>query len=123
MLDTVKISFNLVCTIKRDAERRWVASCPKLDVFSQGRTEEQARAALKEAIELWIESCLERHTLDEALRECGFQKVSMSKEQAIQAREVIVIEPRPSGDDAPLSTFNLSVTIPAYQAAAALAHV
>jgi predicted RNase H-like HicB family nuclease len=119
VLDTVKISFNLVCTVKRDSERRWVASCPKLEVVSQGKTEEQARAALKEAIELWIESCFERHTLEEALRECGFERVS--KEEAARAREVIVIEPHRLCDD--VGTFNLDVTIPAYQAAAALAHV
>jgi predicted RNase H-like HicB family nuclease len=121
VLDTVKISFNLVCTVKRDAERRWVASCPKLEVVSQGKTEEQAKASLKEAIELWIESCFERHTLEEALRECGFHKVST--EEAARAREVIVIEPRRLSDDASIGTFNLDVTIPAYQAAAALAHV
>ncbi len=115
-MDTMKVTFNLVCTTRRDAENRWVASCPRLDVFSQGPTELQAKAALQEAIELWVESCLERETLEEALVECGFHRIS--KEEAVQSHEVFLIEPGSAGD---VSTFNLALTIPAYQAAAALA--
>jgi predicted RNase H-like HicB family nuclease len=34
----------------------YVALCPELDVASQGRTVEEARANLREAVELFLES-------------------------------------------------------------------
>ncbi len=38
-------------------EEEWyVARCPELDVTSQGKTFEEARENLKEAVELYIES-------------------------------------------------------------------
>ena len=37
----------------------WVALCPEVDVASQGDTIEQARANLREAVELFLESANE----------------------------------------------------------------
>ena len=34
----------------------WVALCPELDVASQGNSVEEARANLREAVELFLES-------------------------------------------------------------------
>jgi len=34
----------------------WVALCPELDVASQGETIEEARANLREAVELFLET-------------------------------------------------------------------
>lgn len=34
----------------------WVALCPELDVASQGRTVEKAKANLREAVELFLET-------------------------------------------------------------------
>ncbi len=50
-----------------------VASCPALDVHSQGETREAARQNLAEAVSLFLISCFERGTLDAALKECGFK--------------------------------------------------
>lgn len=69
---SVSLSIRLQCYSRRDGAQ-WVAACPSLDVVSQGPTEAVARASLREAIELWIESCLERETLESALREVGFR--------------------------------------------------
>ena len=49
-----------------------MASCPVLDVFSQGTTREDARKNLEEALQLFLTSCIERGTLDEVLKDCGF---------------------------------------------------
>ena len=49
-----------------------VASFPALDVASQGRTKNEAARNLIEATQLFLESCFERGTLDEVLKECGF---------------------------------------------------
>jgi len=37
----------------------WVALCPELDIASQGDTIEQARANLREAVELFLEAASE----------------------------------------------------------------
>lgn len=52
--------------------RAWVAYCQSLDLSSCGPTEEKALAAVTEAIKLWVESCIERGTLEQALGELGW---------------------------------------------------
>jgi predicted RNase H-like HicB family nuclease len=112
MADTVEISLDLQCTLRRDARTRWVAGCPALDVYSQGRDESDARSSLEEAITLWVESCLERGTLDEALRELGFHRPD--DEEADQAKPDAPGETAASGTE----TFSIHLKIPAYQTAA-----
>jgi predicted RNase H-like HicB family nuclease len=118
VLDTVELSFRLICTVKKDASRRWVAGCPQLDIFSQGETKEAAKTALDEAVKLWIESCVERDTLDMALRECGFHRVTA--EEAQRYEQVIAVGPLAVETDPEADTFSLMLIIPAYQAAAVL---
>lgn len=48
-----------------------LASCPSLDVHSQGTTEAEAKKNLTEAVSLFFISCYERGTLDSALKKCG----------------------------------------------------
>ena len=71
MQNTMEITFHfpVQCVQK---ERWYVASCPILDVFSQGDTPEQAQNNLIEALTLFLTSCFERGTLDAVLKECGF---------------------------------------------------
>ncbi|HEV2314358.1 MAG TPA: hypothetical protein VGR94_03560 [Candidatus Acidoferrales bacterium] len=67
----MQIEFHLVGVIKR--EGAWyVAHCPPLDITTQGRTATEARHNLREAAELFVISCIERGTLDQALKELGF---------------------------------------------------
>ena len=47
-------SFQLTAVIERD-EDWFVATCPEVDVVSQGKTVEDARANLLEAVELFLE--------------------------------------------------------------------
>jgi len=52
---------------------KWfVSSCPILDIYSQGRTEQEAIKNLEEALSLFFISCLEIGTLDQILKNCGF---------------------------------------------------
>jgi len=37
----------------------FVATCPELDIVSQGETPEDAEAMIKEAVELWLECASE----------------------------------------------------------------
>jgi predicted RNase H-like HicB family nuclease len=50
----------------------YIAHCPPLDLSTQGRTISEAKKNLIEASELFLVSCLERGTLDQALKELGF---------------------------------------------------
>jgi predicted RNase H-like HicB family nuclease len=45
---------------------------PPLDVMTQAETEQRAIDSLREAVELWFESCISRNVLDDALVEAGF---------------------------------------------------
>lgn len=67
----VRAEFQLFGTTKK--EHGWyVAHCPPLDITTQGRTEDQAKKNLIEACELFIVSCFERGTFEQALRELGW---------------------------------------------------
>ena len=67
----VQANFLLFGVVKRDGDW-YVAHCPPLDLTTQGRTLAEAKANLTEASELFIVSCLERGTLDQAMKELGF---------------------------------------------------
>jgi len=74
MRATALMQFQLFGTLKK--EDFWViAHCPLLDISTQGRTVAEAKKNLIEAAELFIVSCLERGTLDLALRELGFSTI------------------------------------------------
>lgn len=49
-----------------------VASCPMIDVASQGNTEEEAKKNLSEAIGLFFVTCIEMGTFSDVLKQCGF---------------------------------------------------
>ena len=49
-----------------------MAYCPPLDLSTQGKTQEEAKRNLIEASELFLISCIERGTLEMALKELGF---------------------------------------------------
>jgi predicted RNase H-like HicB family nuclease len=55
----------------------WIASCPSLDIHTQGEDFESANENLKEALALFFESCLSRGTLKEVLRQAGYSPVQI----------------------------------------------
>ncbi len=68
---TVQAKFTLFGVVKREGDW-YIAHCPPLDITTQGRTLGEAKKNLVEASELFIISCLERGTLEQAMRELGF---------------------------------------------------
>ena len=54
----MKKTHQLTAIIEREDDM-YVASCPELDVVSQGSSVEQAKSNLKEAVELFLESASE----------------------------------------------------------------
>jgi predicted RNase H-like HicB family nuclease len=70
----VRVLFQVVLPIKiKKKPGVYVSSCDVLDVHSQGYTEAAARKNIEEAVRLFITGCFEMGTLDEVLKECGFQ--------------------------------------------------
>jgi predicted RNase H-like HicB family nuclease len=69
-MNTVRIQLGLFGVVKREGSW-YIAHCPSLDVTTQGRTLEEAKKNLIEASELFLISCLERGTLEQAFRELG----------------------------------------------------
>ena len=67
----VKATFQLYGTLKQE-DGWYIADCPPLDITTQGRTEKEARENLIEATELFVMSCFERGTFEQALRELGW---------------------------------------------------
>jgi len=71
----VQAQFQLFGMMKK--ENGWyVAHCPPLDITTQGRTEDEAKKNLVEASELFVVSCFERGTFEQALRELGWHVVA-----------------------------------------------
>lgn len=91
----------------------WIAGCPSLDVYSQGESEAEATRNLQEAVELWMDSCIERNTLSAALQELGWFRIpaGVSLPGDTDTIEVVREEPEFLG-----RRFALEVTVPAYQA-------
>jgi predicted RNase H-like HicB family nuclease len=94
----------------------WLAWCLPLDVMTQASTKRAALKSLKEAVHLWIESCLDRGVLDEALREAGFRRAEAGPRIGHRADS-----PRPARGNAHPSAFSppefIEVSVPAYTAA------
>ena len=51
----------------------YIAHALPLDVSSSGNTPEAARAALREAIDLFVSTARDQGTLNEMLEECGYK--------------------------------------------------
>ncbi len=94
---TLQADFRLFGTIKRDG-RWYVAYCPPLDIATQGRTVSEAKKNLVEAAQLFLESCIERGTLDLALKELGFAP-SKGKPARLPRNAFALTVPVPLGFD------------------------
>ena len=71
----LQAQFQLFGVLKK--ENGWyIAHCPPLDITTQGRTEAEAKRNLAEASELFVVSCFERGTFEQALRELGWSVVA-----------------------------------------------
>ena len=70
--ETAELRLQLPVRIERK-DKWYIASCPVLDVFSQGKTEEKAKKNLTEALSTFLISCFERGTLEAVLKQCGFK--------------------------------------------------
>lgn len=72
--NAINISFQVFVTLRKERNIFYIG-CDALDVHSQGYTEEEAKANIIEAIQLFLESCFDRGVLTEALKELGFERL------------------------------------------------
>jgi predicted RNase H-like HicB family nuclease len=115
MTESISLGVHLQAFVRRDNPRRWIATCPMVGVASQGKTADDARRCLQEAIELWFESCVERGMLEQALREANFRPLPNRTSDETSNTGHRRRKQRPSsvlGD-----AFEVHLTIPAYEAA------
>ncbi len=65
-------SFNVDYTVQIWQEgKQYVAHAMPLDVMSSGRTPEEAKTAVDEAVNLFLKTLLDMGTFDEIMEECG----------------------------------------------------
>jgi len=110
MNERITLDVELRAFVRRDTEERWIAVCPSIGVASQGKSTDDAKRCLDEAVQLWFESCIERGTLERALQESNFRPLHIAEaEQEHGDRD---------GDALLGEPFTVHVEIPAYQATA-----
>jgi predicted RNase H-like HicB family nuclease len=91
----INIRLSLLGATRHDEQTKlYVGFCPALKVYSQGRTEEEAKRALESTLRLYVETCYERKILDEELSKAGFVKVSFGESIPPQeaCKEYIMIQ-------------------------------
>ena len=77
MLENLTVDFKLDFGFRWDEDAKvHVGFCPALGLYSQGRTEEEAEAAVASAASLFIGACYDRDILHTVLRERGMTKVT-----------------------------------------------
>jgi len=75
MKGLLRLEFRLPAGVKKKG-RLYISQCPLLDVYSQGGTRTEALDNLREAVRLFLQSCLERGTLERVLKESGFESAT-----------------------------------------------
>ena len=96
--------------VRRDTRTRWIAVCPHLDIVTQGTSAAEAKRQLDEAVHAWFDDCIDRGTLDQALRECGFP-LAIREETRARGEHVTPIQN--AADNVRGDAFSVHVTIPA----------
>jgi predicted RNase H-like HicB family nuclease len=102
--------------VLREEEGVYVAGFPRLEIYSQGDSPDDAKEAARDALRLWLDSCIERGTLGDALRELGWHRGRPSEKPLDEAdgdEEIRVVHL----EDALGEPWEEAITVPAYQAA------
>lgn len=69
----------------------YTSYCPELDVASCGRTVDEAKKNLREALEIFIEETSKMGTLKDLLEEAGYD-LSSKEETLVKRKELIEFE-------------------------------
>ncbi len=76
------ISFSLKGGIRKDEDAKvFVSYCPRLGIYSQGMTADQAKESLVDAIQLYIGSLYDRGLFEDTLQALGFSGASNAPDE------------------------------------------
>jgi len=102
MKATVTFTVSFPIDVKRES-RYHVASCPVLDVWAYGETQQKAINNLKDTLQLFLVYCFDHGTLEMVLKGCGFTslKKPLCQDSPAQLNELDV--PLPFVIDKPLA--------------------
>lgn len=67
-----KITIQLAVNIFKD-RKRYIADCPPLQLSTHGSSISEVQRHFEEALKLWLETTIERDTLEKALIELGWK--------------------------------------------------
>ena len=69
----------------------WVIDCPSLKIAIQEGTKERALEVFPDVVMMWLDSCIERNTLVQAIEELGFVRGSPSQGESSEQSAFIKI--------------------------------
>ncbi len=77
VIQTGAMKFHIDCKLSAgirfdDAAGVHVSWCPALDIYSQGESEAEAKAAIESAVLMYVTNCVRRGVLEAVLKERGF---------------------------------------------------
>jgi predicted RNase H-like HicB family nuclease len=76
-MDRIEIMYRLSAFFRKDDDTgAFVSCCPALEIFSQGKTEEDAKRALTSAVTLYIKHCHKRGIFERVLSQRGGQIIN-----------------------------------------------
>ena len=91
--DSLEMLIRLQCAIEHDSQADvFVSRCPALALYSQGETRDEALAAIKEAVELYLKAALDFDRFDQILRRAGFRKVMPGSTENLPGQFIAVRE-------------------------------
>jgi len=91
----IRFTISLKGATRHDQQANvFVGFCPALKIYSQGRTESEAKEALESTLCLFVETCYKRGILHQVLRDAGFNAVDPhdSSPTSEACEEYIMIE-------------------------------
>jgi len=73
MNNSIAVEVKLQVCIEK-TEHGYTAFCEALDVYTEASTKKQAEKSIREALSLFLETCLEMGTFNEVLSSSGFKR-------------------------------------------------
>lgn len=99
MSGTIEININLRVNVVQK-EGYFLASCDQLDVHAEGDTEAEAMHHIQDALQGFLECCIEMGTLDTVMRDAGFNRIIRKKtNDRLKSDEKIVAFPFVIGEN------------------------
>ena len=87
---TVTIEFPVLI---KDKGEYFVASCESLDIHAEGSSRREAKRRIMDALDVFVSTCIEMGTLEEVMKESGYEKIVHDTNSKPDLNEEIVSVP------------------------------